>query len=203
VGSENTGPVITGLVIGVAFVVMFSVVSNVGACGSPGLQISAPDLERQVRYSSFIVYGTVMSAELRPVDWRLGTGAGAELRYVVTISTDEYLLDETGEQRPTITFVERGFGCAYPFRSEIDADNDYAVEHRTGERALFFIEKDEGLEIGIEGDWNSFALFHKFAFVGEDREGNKLLQSKWYRLKGIEPVTEQKLEAEIKALISR
>lgn len=200
-GSENIGPVIAGAAVGAAFVILFSVVSNIGVCGAPGLQISAPDLERQVGYSSLITYGTVMSAELRPVDWRLEPGRSAELRYVVTISVDEYLLDETGERRPTITFSEYGFGCAYPFRSEVFVDNYYAVEHKEGERALFFIAKTEGLDTGIEGNWYSFALFDKFAFVGKDGEGNNLLQSKWYRMKGIEPLTEQEMEAEIRSLI--
>ncbi|MEM2139841.1 MAG: hypothetical protein QXJ74_00090 [Nitrososphaera sp.] len=195
--ASERGPVIAGLAVGAAFVIMFSVFSNVGACGAPGLQISAPDLERQVGYSSMILYGTVMSAELRPADWRL---EGADLRYVVTISADRYLLDETGEHRPTVTFSEYGFGCAYPFRSEVFVDNYYAVEHKKGEKALFFVAKTEGFLGTLEGDWTSFALFDKFVFVGEDGEGSRLLQSKWYRIQGIEPVTEQNLEAEIKAL---
>lgn len=83
-------------------------------------------------------------------------------------------------------------------------DNRYAVEHKTGERALFFIERIEGYYLGtLEGDWASFALFDKFAFVGEDGEGNKLLQSKWYRLQGTEALTEQEMGVEIKAFISR
>jgi hypothetical protein len=201
--SENAGPATAGLAVGAAFVILFSVLSNVGACGAPGLQISPPDLERQVETASLIVYGTVMSAELQQVDWKRGT-TSAELRYVVTIVADKYLFDETGEQRPFITFVEPGFGCAYPFRSEVYVDNYYAVEHKTGERALFFIDRTEGYYLEtLEGDWNSFALFDKFAFAGEDSKGNKLLQSKWYRIQEIEPVTEQKIEAEIKTILSK
>lgn len=97
--SERAGPVIAGLAVGAAFVVLFSVFSNIGACGAPGLQISPPDLERQVRTSSLIVYGTVMSAELQTVEWGMGPAGGAELRYVVTILADKYLLDETDETR--------------------------------------------------------------------------------------------------------
>lgn len=104
----------------------------------PGLQISPPDLERQVKYSSLIVYDTAMSAELQPVnyiDWEWGDSI--EMRYVVTIHADKYLLDRMEEYAPIIAFREPGFGCAYPFRSEVYADNYYAVEHKEGEMAGF------------------------------------------------------------------
>lgn len=202
--SGVAAPVTAGLAIGIVFVVAFSFFANVGACGAPGLQISPPDLERQVKYSSLIVYGTVMSAELQPVDyidWEWGDSI--EMRYVVTIRADKYLLDRTDGYAPIITFREPGFGCAYPFRSEVHADNPYAVEHKEGEKALFFIEKLEGPYLGeIEGDWASFSLFDKFAIVGVDDEGKELYQSKWYKNTGKEPVPAQELEAKIRGLIA-
>lgn len=136
--SGVAAPVIAGLAVGIVFVAAFSFFANVGACGAPGLQISPPDLERQVKYSSLIVYDTVMSAELQPVnyiDWEWGDSI--EMRYVVTIHADKYLLDRMEEYAPIIAFREPGFGCAYPFRSEVYADNYYAVEHKEGEMAGF------------------------------------------------------------------
>ncbi|MER3485351.1 MAG: nitrile hydratase subunit alpha [Chloroflexota bacterium] len=53
--------------------------------------------------------------------------SSAELRYVVTIRADRYLLDRTGEHPAIVTFRESGFGCAYPFHSEVDLRSPYAV----------------------------------------------------------------------------
>ncbi|HEX7033866.1 MAG TPA: hypothetical protein VF172_12780 [Nitrososphaera sp.] len=195
-------PVICGLAVGSAFVLLFSV-SNVvpTLCGGPGLQISAPSLEQQIRYSDAVVYGTVLSAELHPVYYYDQFGEfRTDLRYTVTVFADRYIMDKTGEGTKIITFEEYGFGCAYPFRSEVYADNWYAVEHKKGEKAIFFVDKlDEPVLDWVEGSWHSFALFDKYAIVGEDEddEKNKLVQNKYNARNGRGPMTVAQLEAEI------
>ncbi|MER3408198.1 MAG: hypothetical protein C4292_05530 [Nitrososphaera sp.] len=154
----------------------------------------------------------MVSAELQPV-YHHGWGSSAELRYVVTIRADRYLLDRTGEHPAIVTFRESGFGCAYPFHSEVDLRSPYAVEHREGEKTLFFIYKLEGPYLGeIEGDWASFAYFDKFSSSpstvasGESDDdiknnNNTPIQSRWQRQQGKEPVPAQELEAEIRSII--
>lgn len=172
-------------------------------CGAPGLQISPPDLQRQVQYSDMIVYGTVLSAELQPVYYTTPFGdAGTYLRYTVTILADRYILDKTGQGTKIITFRESGFGCAYAFRSEVQTDNPYAVEHKRGEKAIFFIYKLDTDHLGkVEGDWASFGLFNKYAIVGEDGEGSKLVQSKWDAREGREPMSIETLESKVNSAI--
>jgi hypothetical protein len=194
----NAAPVIAGLTVGIGFVVAFSLLSNIPACGAPGLQVAAPSLEGQVGYSSLVVYGTVMSADLQQVNWSPELGRAPELRYIVTISADRYVYDETGRYLPAITFREHGFGCAYPFRSEVNTQNPLAVEHKKGERALFFISVFDEPYLGkIESDWISFAFFDKYSIVEENK-----LQSKWQERRGLEPVPMQEFEGQIASILS-
>jgi hypothetical protein len=123
-----------------------------------------------------IMYGTVLSAELQPVYHYDQFGEfRTDLRYTVTVFVDRHIMDKTGEGAKIITFREDGFGCAYPFRSEVYTDNWYAVEHKKGEKAIFFIDRLDTPYLGrVEGDWTSFALFDKYAVVGEDGQENLL-----------------------------
>lgn len=197
-------PVIAGLVVGAAFVSLFAVSGIVPTmCGAPGLQLSPPDLQRQIQYSDMIVYGTVLSAELQPVYYATPFGdIGTHLRYTVTIFADRYILDKTGEGAKIITFREDGFGCSYAFKSEVYADNPYAVEHKRGEQAIFFIYTLDTDHLGkVEGDWSSFALFNKYALVGKDGAGNNLIQSKWGAREGGKPMTIEALEMKVNGFI--
>jgi len=151
-----------------------------------------------------IVYGTVLSAELQPVYYNQFGEIRTNLRYTVTIFADKYILDKTGEGAKIITFREDGFGCAYAFKSEVYTDNPYAVEHKRGEKAIFFIYKLDTDYLGkIEGDWASFGLFDKYAIVGEDNAGSKLVQSKWDAREGREPVTIEALESKVNSVGDR
>jgi len=201
VSDSSIAPVIAGLVVGAAFVSLFAVSNIVPTfCGAPGLQISAPSLEQQVRYSDMIIYGTVLSAELQPVYYHNQFGEfRTDLRYTVTVFADRHIMmDKTGEGSKIITFREYGFGCAYPFRSEVYTDNWYAVEHKKGEKAIFFIYKLNTDFLGrVEGDWTSFALFDKYAVVGEDVQENLLFQNKYDGRDGRESMTIAQFETEI------
>ncbi len=85
-----------------------------------------------------IVYGTVISAQLQPVRYYDQFGEfRSDLRYAVTVLVDQYILDKSGVGANIITFREYGFGCAYPFRSEVYTENPFAVEHTEGEKAIF------------------------------------------------------------------
>ncbi len=53
----------------------------------------------------------------------------------------------------------------------------------------------------VEGDWSSFALFDKYAIVGEDDEGNKIVQSKYDARNSREPVTITRFEAIIDNIV--
>lgn len=196
-------PVISGLAVGAVLVILFALFNAIPIkCGAPGLQLAPRTEEERIRGADMIVYGTVLSAELQPVYYYEFGEIRTNLRYVVTIYVDRYILDKTGDGAKILTFREDGFGCAYLFKSEVSRDIPYAVEHERGEKAIFFIEKFEGPYLGkIENDWYSFGLFGKYAVVGEDDNGNKLFQSKWDGRMEKAPVTITAFESKVNGII--
>lgn len=199
----NAAPIIAGLAIGSAFVIFFALFSTIPIkCGAPGLQLAPLPEETRIGIADMIVYGTVLSAELEPVYYMEFGELRTNLRYVVTILAEDYLKDTTGKQSAIITFREDGFGCAYLFSSEVYNDNPYAVEHTRGEKAIFLISKLDTPHLGeIEGGWYAFSLFDKYALVGEDDNGNNLVQNKWNARQGEKPVPITQLESKISSVI--
>lgn len=98
-------PVISGLAVGAALVILFALYNAVPIkCGASGLQLAPRMKDERIHGADMIVYGTVLSAELQPVYYHEFGEIRANLRFIVTIYVDRYILDKTGEGAKIVTF---------------------------------------------------------------------------------------------------
>ncbi|MGH7908325.1 MAG: hypothetical protein ACRENW_00570 [Thermodesulfobacteriota bacterium] len=164
---------------------MFSSFAAIPVCGVQYVPFST---EYWVRVNHVIVYGAVVSAELRRAPAEYDTNlVGITAQAFITIKTDKFLLDRTNEFADSITFIDRNVhGCAYPFKSEFYPETRNSVNYKFGERSLFFLYLSEDGMFRING------LLSKFDVIDGDE-----IQAKRERIVGDEPFQISEFEGDI------
>lgn len=148
-----------------------------------------------------IVIGKVLSVETKVVDESFtstNTYTGEPLYndiktpyQFVTIQAEKYLKDGTGSYPSQLTFRDFGSGVAIVEGKKVFIESEDQTEYRTGERALFFIERGDG-------NLQSQGAIYKF---GINNDGT--VQSMYWEKTGRAPEDLAKFQTEIQQNVQK